>query len=421
MSGNTDPEQSVSGREFQQLAPDWRVLDTTGAWAWFEAPSHTAAADLARAFTGLDAAPLGRLALDLRRTGLAVRLANTEGFSAEDVQFAQAVSALAAERGALARPDVPQELSWAIDTRQPEALTPFWEQLTGLTPTELDGFVDPDQRRPRLWFHPHDVGPLRNRLHFDISQPESIGQRSVEALTAAGSPPGGPYEVLHTDAEGNQVDLIVGAPLDGDGLDDWSVIFGAQVFYPTSDAALALELVTGAAALADQYELEVIIDLRPRGVFLDSGKDRWEREGFIAFAEAVQGLARSLGLVADPGPVWFFQVALHAVDIDAVRAFWLAVLGYEKDERESITDILDPRMLNHPLLVLDIDASEIARLTQRNRIHLDLYVADDQVEARRAAALAAGGRRTGEGNTIADPEGNLVDIGSALGQRSSHG
>jgi 4a-hydroxytetrahydrobiopterin dehydratase len=52
---------------------------------------------------------------------------------------------------------------------------------------------------------------------------------------------------------------------------------------------------------------------------------------------------------------------------------------------------------------------------QRNRIHIDLSVPRDQAEARIAAALDAGGRIVTDAFapnwwTIADPEGNEVDI-----------
>jgi hypothetical protein len=51
---------------------------------------------------------------------------------------------------------------------------------------------------------------------------------------------------------------------------------------------------------------------------------------------------------------------------------------------------------------------------QRNRIHIDVYLPPDQVQARISAALAAGGRvvadRAPDWWTLADPEGNEVDL-----------
>ncbi|HZX54381.1 MAG TPA: VOC family protein, partial [Ilumatobacteraceae bacterium] len=55
------------------------------------------------------------------------------------------------------------------------------------------------------------------------------------------------------------------------------------------------------------------------------------------------------------------------------------------------------------------------------RTHIDVFVPDDQAQARVAAALAAGGRvvydaEAPEWWTIADPEGNEVDIAVAVGR-----
>ena len=52
---------------------------------------------------------------------------------------------------------------------------------------------------------------------------------------------------------------------------------------------------------------------------------------------------------------------------------------------------------------------------QRNRIHIDLYLPEDQPQARIQAAVAAGGRIVNDAHapgwwTLADPEGNEVDV-----------
>lgn len=66
-------------------------------------------------------------------------------------------------------------------------------------------------------------------------------------------------------------------------------------------------------------------------------------------------------------------------------------------------------------------ASEEARRNQRNRIHVDVFVPDDQARSRIDAALAAGGRiaydaEAPEWWTLADPEGNEVDIAVSAGR-----
>ena len=52
---------------------------------------------------------------------------------------------------------------------------------------------------------------------------------------------------------------------------------------------------------------------------------------------------------------------------------------------------------------------------ERNRLHVDVYLPVDQVEARIEAAVAAGGTVVSDAHapawwTLADPEGNEVDL-----------
>jgi hypothetical protein len=212
---------------------------------------------------------------------------------------------------------------------------------------------------------------------------------------------------------------------------DWRAMFGGMTFYPIASPLRAAELAATVAGLADDAGLPLLIDLRPHGVTIDSGKDLWEEDGFGDLARRVQAAARAKGLTADTTRLRFVQIGIDAVDIPAVRGFWRAVLGYENDPRSElgVTDIYDPRRLNLTILFQQMSASEEARRKQRNRIHVDVYVPDDQARARIDAALAAGGRiaydaEAPEWWTLADPEGNEVDIAVSVGRaelwRASH-
>jgi predicted enzyme related to lactoylglutathione lyase len=121
-----------------------------------------------------------------------------------------------------------------------------------------------------------------------------------------------------------------------------------------------------------------------------------------------------MGLSADTTRLRFVQLGIDAVDIPAVRAFWTTVLGYQHDPRTYLTDIYDPRRLNPVIIFQQMGASEEDRRQQRNRIHLDLVVPYDQAQARIDAAVAAGGQivtdKILDRCTLADPEGNEVDI-----------
>lgn len=297
-------------------------------------------------------------------------------------------------------------------------LLPFWQTLLGYEDTPDDDLVDPLGRDPRVWFYETEPRPLRNRFHFDVSVPADEIASRVAAVQVSGANAGySPEEwrVLLIDPEGNEVDFVPGDDPEGDlRTAGWRLPFSGMVFYPTDDLGVAADLAGRVAAVADGIGLPLLIDIRRAGVVIDTGKDQWEDARFVETARAVSGIAAELGLAADPSRLRFWQVGLDAADVLAIRAFWRATLGYVDDPRPEVTDIYDPRRLHHPMIFQQIDLTEVDRRAQRNRIHLDLYVPSDQVDARRAAALAAGGRLVREGGTIADPEGNEVDIGTAL-------
>src|SRR4029078_12688630 len=97
-------------------------------------------------------------------------------------------------------------------------------------------------------------------------------------------------------------------------------------------------------------------------------------------AEKLQTAPRELGPTADPGLPRFAQLFLDAADVAAVRAFWVAALGYTYDRRAGVTDVHDPRRLNPVLVFQQLDVSESERRRQRNRIHLELAVPSDLVQ-----------------------------------------
>jgi hypothetical protein len=82
------------------------------------------------------------------------------------------------------------------------------------------------------------------------------------------------------------------------------------------------------------------------------------------------------------------------------------------------TDLYDPRQLNPVVFFQPMDATEIERRRQRNRIHVELLMPSDQLRPRVDAAVAAGGRtlqdeRSPHRYRLADPEGNEVVLRAA--------
>lgn len=424
--------ERFTAQQFQLLdgVQDWRVL-AVGVSAWFDSPSQAAGAVLVRRIADLTGSA-GRLPdIDLRARGVQVqiRAASPSGFTADDAATARAISALARELGLVPDPSALQTVQLAFDALDSSAVIPFWAGALGYDRRGEEDLDDPLHRDPGIWFQEQDQPrPLRNRIHLDVSRPREQLLAGMAAVKAAGGREmfTADYYATLADVEGNEVDLV--PPQQGaDELDagpettDWRVLFGAMTFYPILSPVVAADLAVVVAGLADDAGFPLLIDLRPEGVTIDTGKDQWEDERFASLARQVQAAAHSLSLTADPTRLRFVQIGIDAVDIPAVMAFWRAVLGYADDPRPGVTDLYDPRRLNMPLMFQSMSASETDRREQRNRIHVDVFVPDDQARARIDAGLAAGGRVVYDksapfGVTLADPEGNEVDIAVSVGR-----
>lgn len=413
----------MSANEFQQQTggDGWRVLEGE-AYAWFEAPSHAAGATMVERL--VESAGSGFPDIDLRPTGVRVRLT---GQGEPEVRQAAAISAAARELGLTPDPSVLQVAVLAIDTPDPERLAPFWRTVFAYRQDDNFRLTDPLRRDPGISFHQDDEHrPLRNRLHIDVGRPS---EEVASAVTELGQTPSGPYGLMVADEAGNEVDLVPGGPMsDAPDVSDWRAPFAAMVFYPTTEPAQTSALVTAAAGLADEAGIPLLIDLRPDGVTIDSGKDLWDEsqfrepgaEGedgpqpvFLDVAARIQAAAKDLGLTADQTRPRFMQVCLDVVDLPAVRQFWTSTLGYQSDPREYVTDVYDPRRLNPVVIFQEMDSSDEDRRRQRDRMRLVLHVPDDQLQDRIDTAVAAGGRvvsATGGLTRLADPEGNELDL-----------
>jgi 4a-hydroxytetrahydrobiopterin dehydratase len=120
-------------------------------------------------------------------------------------------------------------------------------------------------------------------------------------------------------------------------------------------------------------------------------------------------------LTSEPLSALGVEVAIDAIDIDAVRPFWKAVLGYEdepaNEDGGQITALVDPLRIGPAFWFQQMDAPR----PQRNRIHLDVIVPHDVADQRVAAAVAAGGHVVSDKRArafwvLADPEGNEACI-----------
>jgi hypothetical protein len=385
-----------------EIGTDWRVVDGV-ATAWFDAPSLIEGAALAGRIVALSAETV----VDLRATGVRVRLGSGE--------HAEAVSAAARDLGLGANPDVLQHLSVVFESADPTAVRRFWQRVLDYEPGKDGGLADPLRRDPAIRIRQStESRPLRNRIHLDVVRPAAAVEQAGVGEAS------GPFGVCHTDADGNEVDLVPATALgESAGTADWQTVFSAMACYRTTSPTQQRDLVATAAALADDVGFPLLVDLRPGLVILDSGKDQWERDAhglevdFIDLAGDLQAVAREFGATADPSLPRFAQLFLDAADVAAVRAFWAAALGYTGDRRTGVVDIHDPRRLNPVLVFQELDASETERRRQRNRIHVELAVPADLAQTRLATTVAAGGRLLDESEDrwrVADPEGNELVI-----------
>ena len=384
-----------------EIGTDWRMIDGV-ATAWFDAPSLIEGA----ALIGRTADLLPRIMVDLRPTGVRVRL--------DSHALAGSVSAAARDLGLAANPTVLQNLSIVLESANPAQTSRFWQRVFDYAPRDA-GLADPLLRDPTIRILPStEPRPLRNRIHLDVVRPAGAVEHADLGEAT------GPYGVCLTDPEGNEVDLVPGDALsDTSRTADWQAVFSAMACYRTTSPQQQRDLAAATAALADAAGFPLLVDVRPGLVIIDSGKDQWEAAAhglntdFADLAEELQAAARQLGATPDLGLARFAQLFLDAADVAAVRAFWVAALGYTPDQRSGVSDIYDPRRLNPVMVFQQLDASDTQRRQQRNRIHFELAVPADLARTRLATAIAAGGRLLEESSgrwRVADPEGNEMVI-----------
>src|SRR5262245_32913007 len=191
---------------------------------------------------------------------------------------------------------------------------------------------------------------------------------------------------------------------------DWRVLaYEACTHFRTASLAEATTLAAAIGEVAETSSQTPDLDVRANGVTvrLKVNEQGWLLEADVTLAKEISVAAAELGLAVDLTGPQSYQIAIDAMVIPDVIPFWEAVLGYVR-----IADVLiDPHFEGPVFWFQQMDAPR----PQRNRIHIDLYLSQDQARARVDAALAAGGRIANDAHapdwwTLADPEGNEVDV-----------
>jgi 4a-hydroxytetrahydrobiopterin dehydratase len=186
---------------------------------------------------------------------------------------------------------------------------------------------------------------------------------------------------------------------------------------------VASSAVTACGRSADQH---LRVDLRPDRVeiSLQTRAIAGVTDVDVELARAISAAVRQLDAVTGGAtssqwptgddaarPVQSLEVAIDALDIPAIRPFWLAVLAYVEVPDGAENAIADPVGQLPAVWFQQMDAPR----PQRNRVHFDITVAHDEAQARVQRAIEAGGVLVDESHArsfwvLADAEGNEVCV-----------
>jgi 4a-hydroxytetrahydrobiopterin dehydratase len=200
--------------------------------------------------------------------------------------------------------------------------------------------------------------------------------------------------------------------LGADGVDDWVVLHGgATTVYRVGSLKEAAELAVALAEVPGLEENGTLLTVAADRLTVRLTRDMWQLEpGHVDLARAVSEVARSKGVVADRGAVQEVQFAIAAKPEAIDLAFWRAVLGYAP---RSDDNAVDPLGNGSTVWMQELNGAK----PLRHAMHIDVSVAREHIEARLAAAVAAGGRIVNDSDApgswiLADRSGNKVCIAS---------
>lgn len=192
------------------------------------------------------------------------------------------------------------------------------------------------------------------------------------------------------------------------GLDDWRFALGCiHGSFRAGSFPAATEFATAIAVEAETQQHHPDIDIRyPDRVLvrLTTHAARGLTTHDTTLARTISAIALEVGATSSPADASMLEIAIDAMDIEAITPFWAALLGYRTDPDGNLND---PLGRGPAVWFQQMDEPR----TQRNRIHFDISVPHDVADSRIAAALAAGGtmvsdRRARAFWVLADPEGN---------------
>ncbi|MEZ5342472.1 MAG: VOC family protein [Acidimicrobiales bacterium] len=214
------------------------------------------------------------------------------------------------------------------------------------------------------------------------------------------------------------IEFVSAEQFNESGLVDWRYLLGAiEATFVAGTFRDGAAFVAEIATLADTADHHPEIALQYPGVVrikLTTHSHRGLTSLDTGLAESISSVAEALGLRSEPTRAERIEVAIDAMDIDAIRPFWAAVLGYREgpaDPEGMVSDLVDPDAIGPGVWFQQMTEPR----SDRNRIHFDISVPHDDAEGRVAAVLAAGGRLVSDDRAkafwvLADAEGNEACI-----------
>ncbi|MCX7521284.1 4a-hydroxytetrahydrobiopterin dehydratase [Microbacterium sp. STN6] len=184
--------------------------------------------------------------------------------------------------------------------------------------------------------------------------------------------------------------------------------------YSTSDFATAAALVASIAVEADamNHHPDVRLGYGSVGVELSSHDEGGVTDRDIELAERIQGLADAAGATTEHVHPSGYELGIDTVDAERIRPFWRAAMDYaEQPEDNGEITLVDPRGVGPAIWFQHMDPPR----TDRNRIHLDVYVPSVEAEERVRSVLENGGTLVTDEHApswwvLADVEGNELCI-----------
>jgi 4a-hydroxytetrahydrobiopterin dehydratase len=198
--------------------------------------------------------------------------------------------------------------------------------------------------------------------------------------------------------------------LAAENVGDWVVLHGgATAVFRVSSLGDGAQLADAVAQVPGIEGAGVLVTIADDHLTVRLTRGIWRLEPrHIELARAVSTVARQLGAAADRARAQEVSLAIAAHPDTVDVGFWRAVLGYAGLADDNA---VDPLGHGSTVWMQDLDAAK----PLRHAMHVDVSVAREQVQARLAAALAAGGRIVHHWNapeawTLADRAGNRVCI-----------